>query len=1753
VLISPSSEARHPGSGRPGTGRPGEELRHWLRAELGRLLGTDPAGIRDDARFAGLGLDSLRTTQLAAELSAAIGEAVPPAVLWAYPCIDDLIAYLGQDPAERDAVREPPAAASAPGDPGAPAEPVAVVGMACRFPGANSTGEFWALLRDGTDAVGPVPADRWIPNPALAGRGVPAEAGFLTHPVYEFDPLFFSISPREAAEMDPQQRLFLEVAWEALQDAGLANGALERSRTGVFAGAIWHDHADLQGADIERLSQHSATGFALNMVANRVSYALGLRGPSMTLDSACSSSLLAIHLACQSLRSGESDVALAGGVNLLLSEATMVALTRFGGLSADGRCKAFDARADGFGRGEGCGVVVLKRLARALADGDQVCCVIRGSAANNDGPSNGLTAPSQLAQQDVLRQAYRQAGVSPADVHLVETHGTGTALGDPIEAAALGTVLGSGRAPEAPLVIGAVKSNLGHLEGAAGIAGLIKAALCVKHGAVPPNVHFSQPNPHIDFEALGLRVPAGLEPWPTDRERLAGVSSFGWGGTNVHVVLEGWAEPDPVSAVPAAPDPPPAAGTARPRVAFVCSPHGHQWIGMARMMLRTEPVFRDVMERCDQELARHTGWSLLDELFTGPHAVRYDDVSVTQPILFAIEIALAAWLEAKGAGPDAVVGHSLGEISAAVIAGFLDIPQAARLVHHYSGQQQRIGGNGGGMLVVELAEAELSELLPSAHGTEPPPVVIAGWNGPRSTVLAGDIPVLEQLLSRLKERGALCAMIRVNVAAHSAAIDAVVPDLIAGIGELSVAPGRIPMISTVTGEPVRADDLDAAYFARNLREPVRLADATARLVASGHDVLVELSANPVLLAALRQTAEAAGGATTVLGTMIKGDDDRAGPLDTLRALSELGAIEPPRSGAADPPELFTMSAVTAAALRASAGEAATAIGERPGAPVAELVAAANRRADHPHRLAVVARTSGELAAALREHAAGSPAAGSRASAPPAERAKVVFVFPGQGSQWPGMGRELLAREPVFHSAIRQCAAAASRYVDWSVLEELDRAGDESRPQGIDVVQPLLFAMEVALARLWESWGVRPDAVVGHSMGEAAAAYIAGAISLDDAARVICLRSRLMRRASGLGAMLATELTTADAARAIAGREDKVSVAVSNSRQSTVLSGDRDTLEAIAGELGRREVFCRWVKVDVASHSPQMDPLHGELSRLLDGVSSRAPRVPMHSTVTGGVVADAELDAAYWNRNLRLPVLFGDQVGNLMRDGHHAFIEISPHPILLPAIQQVAMDQGAAQVAALASLRRDRSARETMLDSLGALYVLGAPVSRARAATPARRAPLLPPYAWQRAEYRPEPGPGRSARPAGDSLLGERLDSAVEPGTHYWQPRLDLDTAAIGEHRVHGEAVLPAGAYADMALRAARDVLGPSRSAAATVTGLLLHRPLLAVPPERRIQVALTRGTTRGPGLLRVFDDDHASLADAVVSFAAQPDGPRPDGPRPDGPRPADVAVIEELLAGDAMPGDEWYARLGRAGLGCGPAYRRVRRLSRAGLETFAALAPAPGAQAGEDLRPRAAALDAAIQVATAPALLDDDADAAGLIGGGIARVTVYGPLDGPCYAHAALRPSGEAFTADVALYSLAGDPLAEATGVTLLRLDRPTPATPIAGRGEGGHDEPRAAGPIPGPARGSLPAAPSGAERRAAIEALTSECVASIARIPAAAIDRDMPLRSLGFDSLMVLELRNSLEARLGVSLSTQVVLDHPTLRALTSLVAESS
>ncbi|MGW2180921.1 amino acid adenylation domain-containing protein [Streptomyces sp. NPDC001732] len=905
-------------------------------------------------------------------------------------------------------------------------EPVAIVAMACRLPGGVTTPQdYWDLLAGERDAIGPLPArweafDLYDPDPGAPGKSYAREGGFLDG-IEQFDAGFFGISPREAQSMEPQQRVVLETAWEALERAGLRGDQFKGSRTGVYVGAMRPDYETIR-TDLELLDGYQGTGVSGSVISGRVSYALGLQGPAVTVDTACSSSLVAIHLAVTALRNGECDMALAGGVTVMSSPGMFVESSRLGAMSPDGRCKSFSADADGGGWSEGAGILVLKRLSAAQRDGDRVLAVIRGSAVNQDGRSQGLTAPNGPAQQRVVQDALAAARLTPSDIDAIEAHGTGTPLGDPIEAGALAEVFGPGRTAGTPVYLGSSKSNIGHSQAAAGVAGVMKMVLALQNDSLPRTLHVEQPSPHIAWEGSGLELLREARPWRRgERPRRAGVSAFGISGTNAHVVLEEAPLPEETSPAPR-PEPP---GDLPAVLPLVLSGH--------------------------------------DEQALGAQAERW-----------------AAWL----------TDHR-------------DVPFAD---------------------VVRTASQQRSHL-----------------------------------------------------------------------------------------------------------------ETRASLLVSGHE-------------------------------------DAA---DALRALAQ-------------------------------------------GLPSADTVVGTAR-----------------------------------------ERGKAVFVFPGQGSQWTGMGRALLAESEVFRQAVEDCDAALRPWTGWSVLDLLRGETDQDLPslERIDVLQPALFAVMIGLAELWASLGVKPAAVVGSSQGEVPAAVIAGALSLADGARLTALRSQgQLRECSGRGAMALVEMPVADVEELIAPYGGTLSVAVVNTATSTVVSGDVAAVESLLEELAGRDVFSRRIQSDTAGHSAHVDPVLPWLAEQLRDLEARPSTVPFFSTVTGGLLDGAELDAAYWCRNVRDTVRMDLALRELVDAGHDVFIEISPHPVLGMALTSATADTHGAVVG---SLGRDRGGLSQLLRSLGALHVQGYPVdwSRALGGVPAAPAADLPTYAFQRqyhwvdlppAASGPRPATGTPARAtAGD--------------------------------------------------------------------------------------------------------------------------------------------------------------------------------------------------------------------------------------------------------------------------------------------------------------------------------------------------------------------------------------------------------------------
>jgi len=866
------------------------QLETWLVSRLAAARDLEVGAVDVRAPFSRYGLDSLGAGRLLAQLATALGRPLSPTLLWEHPTIDALARHLSGE-AGAPAPRVPGAARRHEGH-----EPIAIVGIGCRFPMAADPEAFWQLLAGGVSAIVEAPKDRWNAA-ALFDADVNAPGklntrwgGFIDG-IDRFDPQFFGISPREAIQMDPQQRLILELAWEALEDAGIPPPALKDSRTGVFMGALFTDYTLLKDrAGAEAITTHSSTGGAACIIANRVSYALGLQGPSMTIDTACSSSLVAVHLACQSLRAGESDLALAGGVNLMLIPETTMGFTKLGAMSPDGSSRAFDASANGYVRSEGAGVVALKRLDDALRDGDSIYAVVRGSAVNNDGASNGLTAPNPRAQQAVVRDACASAGVAPGDVHYVEAHGTGTPLGDPIEAAGLGAVYGPEHAPDHPLLIGSAKTNVGHLEAAAGAVGLIKVALAMKHELLPPSLHFATPNPRIDFAGLHLRVVTELQPWPAlpGAPLRAGVSSFGYGGTNSHVILESVPRPVRLQERLLVPAGSPAADPHG--VVWVFSGQGSQWVGMGRALARGEPAFRAALERCDRALRPLLGWSVLDEISQGAPRAVPEHIDVMWPTLFTFQVALAGLLRSVGVAPAAVIGHSIGEVAAAHVAGALSLEDAARVIASQAQLVQRKVG-AGTMLLAAVGWEEAQELAAAFHGR----VTCAISASPVATVLSGEPGALAQLRDALANRGVFVRPVNTSAAVHGpqmAFLEDELPGLLAGIDP---GPGEIPIVSTLTGEILRGDRFDAAYWARQLREPVRFAQGTRWLIEHGYRLFLEVAPHPIVKQSIEESLrhqDLAGSATVVAG-LVRGEDDVRSLGEALGVLMAHGAARIP--------------------------------------------------------------------------------------------------------------------------------------------------------------------------------------------------------------------------------------------------------------------------------------------------------------------------------------------------------------------------------------------------------------------------------------------------------------------------------------------------------------------------------------------------------------------------------------------------------------------------------------------------------------------------------------------------------------------------------------------------------------------------------------------------------------------------------------------------------------------------------------------
>ncbi|MFF7634712.1 SDR family NAD(P)-dependent oxidoreductase [Kitasatospora sp. NPDC008050] len=820
---------------------------------------------------------------------------------------------------------------------GAATDPIAIVGMGCRFPGGvTSPDGLWRLVVDGLDAIGGFPASRgwnteelYDPDPEAVGKTYAREGGFL-YEAEQFDAEFFGISPREALALDPQQRLLLETGWEAIERAGIDPGTLHGSRTGVFTGLMYGDYGS-------RLFEHTPDGFegylgtgsAGSVASGRVSYTFGFEGPAITVDTACSSSLVTLHLAVQALRNGECTMALAGGVTVMATPTTFVEFSRQRGLAPDGRCKSFAGAADGVAWAEGAGMLLLERLSDARANGHPVLAVVRGSAVNQDGRSSQLTAPNGPAQQRVIRAALADARLTADDVDAVEAHGTGTTLGDPIEAQALLATYGQRSIAQPPLLLGSLKSNIGHSQAAAGVGGVIKMVQAMRHGVLPKTLHVDAPTPHVDWTAGAVELLTEAREWPeTDHPRRAAVSSFGISGTNAHIILEAAPETEATVEEPAPAVVPlllsartePALRdqarqlaahlTERPglqpagaaavlatraqherravvigqdreellagltalaqdeaaanvvtgsaeqdgRTVFVFPGQGSQWDGMARQLLDDSPVFHQHIEACAEALAHHTDWSLLDLLHQKPDAPSLERVDVVQPALFAVMVSLARTWESLGVRPDAVIGHSQGEIAAAHIAGALSLDDAARIVALRSKAIATELAGTGTMASIPLPATQVEPLLTPHDGN----VSIAAINGPTSTVIAGTVDAVHAVVDHCTGQGIRARTIPVDYASHSAQVEPIRAQLLADLADIQPQPSVIPFCSTVTAEVIDTTTLTPEYWYTNLRTTVRFEQAVRVLAESDHTTFIEVSPHPVLTTPVEETLDGTG-------------------------------------------------------------------------------------------------------------------------------------------------------------------------------------------------------------------------------------------------------------------------------------------------------------------------------------------------------------------------------------------------------------------------------------------------------------------------------------------------------------------------------------------------------------------------------------------------------------------------------------------------------------------------------------------------------------------------------------------------------------------------------------------------------------------------------------------------------------------------------------------------------------------------------
>ncbi|WP_237743540.1 type I polyketide synthase [Pleurocapsa sp. PCC 7319] len=1167
-------------------------------------------------------------------------------------------------------------------------EPIAIIGIGCRFPGANNPEAFWQLIRDGVDAISEVPPSRWNlekyydPDSNKPGKTHSRWGGFVDD-IDCFDAQFFGIAPREAVTMDPQQRLLLEVTWETLEDAGQIPEDLRGSNTGVFIGVGTHDYSIMMWQQPVN-EPYATTGTGNCIAANRISYTFDFKGASLAIDTACSSSLVAVHLACQSIWSGESTMALAGGVNMLLLPTIMVGFTKGGFISPDGQCKSFDAEANGYVRSEGAGLILLKPLAEAQRDGDRIYAVIHSTAVNQDGYSKGLAAPNPKAQEEVLREAYRRSGINPSAVDYVEAHGTGTKVGDPIEASALGAVLGKNRQPGDYCQLGSVKTNIGHVETAAGVAGVIKVALALKHKQIPPSLHFHNPNPEINFEELHLQVSTELTPWQTDTPAIAGVNSFGFGGTNAHVVM--------------------------------------------------------------------------------------------------------------------------GEVP----------------------------------LEIKSQEENNNDI----------PYILS--------LSAKNQPALRELAKQY--------------------------------------------LNLLDNSSINVDQL-----------------------------------------------------------------------------------------------CFTAN---------------------------------NQRSHFNHRLTCVTQSPQQLQQQLTAYLSDNEIAGLRSNIIPSDRPnpQIAFLFTGQGSQYPDMGKQLYQTQAVFKQAVDRCAEILEQYLDRSLLEILypskfDPQNPTPQINQTQYTQPAIFTIEYALTQLWMSWGIQPNFVMGHSIGEYVAATIAGIFSLEDALKLVAKRGKLMQALPSGGGMLAVFASKDDVEQLIQPYLEQASIAAINSPENIVISGNQNTLDLIQGDLIAAEIKYTPLKVSHAFHSPLMKPMLEKFQAIAAEISYSLPQIPIISNVTGQLADKAISTPDYWVDHILQPVKFADGFKFLSQQGTDICLEIGAKPSLLSLGKAIISDT-IKQPLFLPSLSPKQDNWQIMLNSLVQLYHQGIKVNwnlDDRKSTPSLR---LPTYPFQRQRYWWEPEDLSAStefnyRSKFHPLLGDRLDLADSSEIRFQSQISANNPFYLKDHCLESQVVFPATAYLEIALAAGSQIYETSHLKLEQFT---IHRPLLLSDKVTKLQVLLTPDES-GYGV-QIFSCEQADFVLQAEVALSQPESTAIEQ--------LNIQELQQQLTSYPQAIADYYEQLRQQGLSYGNSFQGIQQIWQGANRALGKIKlPETLVTQGYQLHP--ALLDSCLQLVGAAWSNDD----AGLyLPVGIESFQFYQCPEDAVWAYVQVKPGNQIIKADFQLINESGEIVGAIAGLALQYLSR---------------------------------------------------------------------------------------------------------------------